>query len=95
MTKLAQTSMAFLVWVCLSNVFMLNSQTIDYENTVNIMKSTSQRFFEVIEVIWFHRKEIAVICNPHYSAIKIVINDMFLSVIFIRIHNWWDRNLTT
>ena len=51
-------------------LFMLHSQTIDHENTASIMKSTSQGFFEIIEVIWFHWKEIAVICNPHYPVNK-------------------------
>ena len=34
--------------------FMLDSHAIDHENTASIMKSTSQSFLEVIEVIQFH-----------------------------------------
>ena len=59
-------------------LFMLDLQTIDHENTASIMKSTSQSFFEVIEVIWFYQKEIAVICNPHYSAIVLHFNRVIL-----------------
>ena len=42
-------------------------------------------------------KDIAVICNLHYSAIKIVINHVFvfLSVFFIYMDYWCDLDLST
>lgn len=74
---------------------MLDSQTIDLENTASIMKSASQSFLELAEAIWFYRKEIAVTCDPHYSVIKLVINHIFLPGFFICRHYSCDLELFT
>lgn len=64
---------------------MLHSWAIHQENTTGIMKYTSQSFLEIIEVVWFHQKEIAAICNPHYSAIRVAVDRIFLPFFYFLI----------
>ena len=62
----------------------------------DVMESTNQSLLELNEVIRFHRKAIAVICNLHYYfAIKIVETHVFLPVLTLHDVMWpWPYYLT-